>query len=573
MNRQRLNLFFTIAIVLAVISAVIAIPGPLNRGIDFLNSKIDLGIPRLPEKPFQYGLDLQGGSRLIYEADMSSISTENKGKALEGVRGVIERRINSFGVSGAQVKTSVSGNNYRLIVLLPNVKDLDKAMKWIGETPRLEFKEKRSLPDLTEEQKKEMEQFNEEAKEKAEEALSKTSEGEWEELVKEYSEDEATKESGGNLGWVNKGQLPSSIDENLFNELKKGEIAQEVLETEGGYHVIKKTDSRTVGNTEQAEVSHIFIEKKIKEDVLNLENWDPWEYTGLGGKQLEDARIKIDQNTGEPNVVLEFNKEGAEKLAEVTKRNIGDPLAIFLDGEAIIDTTGDGKITSADIYAPTVQSEIKNGQAVISGDMDIERARTIVERLRAGALPVPINLIYQKTVGSTLGRVYLEKSLKAGIIGFLAVIVFMIAFYRLPGLLASLSLGLYGALVLTLFKTIPVTLSMAGIGGVILSVGMAIDANILIFSRFREELDKESSFKASIVEGFRRAWPSIRDGNFTTLIATVILYGFGTSFVKGFALTLGLGVLVSMFAAMFITRTLLEKFESTKLEKIDWLWK
>lgn len=572
MTKQRVNLFFTTAIVLAVISAVIAFPGPLNKGIDFLNSTIDLGIPHIPEKPYQYGLDLQGGSRLIYEAEMSDIPRGDRGKALGAARGVIERRVNSFGVSGVQVKTNVTGDHYRLIVLLPNVKNLDEAMKVIGETPRLEFKTKNPLPELTEEQRKEMEEYNEKAQERAKEALSKISESDFSTVAKEYSEDKSTKDQGGDIGWVSKGQLPSPIDRTVFN-LKKGEVSDKVIEATSSFHIIKRTDSRTVGNVEQARVSRILIKKKTKKDVLDLEDWDPWQYTGLGGKQLEETTVRIDKNTQEPQVILNFNEKGAKKLAEITKNNIGKPLAIFLDGKSIIDTTGDGKITSADIYAPTIQSEITNGKASISGGMDVERARTIVERLREGALPVPINLIYQKTVGSTLGKISLQKSLKAGIIGFLAVIVFMIAFYRLPGFLASLSLGLYGALVLTLFKTIPVTLSMAGIGGVILSVGMAIDANILIFSRFREELEKKSSFKASVVEGFRRAWPSIRDGNFTTLIATVILYGFGTSFVKGFALTLGLGVLVSMFAAMFITRTLLQKFEDTKLEKIDWLWK
>jgi len=196
----------------------------------------------------------------------------------------------------------------------------------------------------------------------------------------------------------------------------------------------------------------------------------------------------------------------------------------------------------------------------------------LAKNLNAGALPVPITLISQQSVGPTLGAISLNQSLKAGIIGFLLVIIFLIIFYRLPGFLASLSLIVYVAIILSLFKLIPVTLTLAGIGGFVLSIGMAVDANILIFSRIREEL-KESSFSVAIEEGFRRSWPSIRDGNMTTLIVALILFGLGTSFIKGFAFTLSIGILISMFSAIFITRTLLRLFIDTKFENINWLWK
>jgi preprotein translocase subunit SecD len=215
---------------------------------------------------------------------------------------------------------------------------------------------------------------------------------------------------------------------------------------------------------------------------------------------------------------------------------------------------------------------ISGGKAQITGQFTIEEARRLARDLNAGALPVPINLISQQSVGPTLGAISLEKSLKAGIFGFLAIIVFLILFYRLPGVLSSLTLGIYVAFVLSLFKLMGVTLTLAGIGGFILSIGMAIDANILIFSRMREELKTGKTFSQSIQESFRRAWPSIRDGNFTTLIVAAILFWFGTSFIKGFALTLSLGILLSMFSAMFITRTFLECFEGSGLEKIKWLW-
>jgi preprotein translocase subunit SecD len=219
-----------------------------------------------------------------------------------------------------------------------------------------------------------------------------------------------------------------------------------------------------------------------------------------------------------------------------------------------------------------VREAIPNGKARITGKFTTEEAKDLARNLNAGALPVPIKLISQKTIGPVLGKISLEKSLNAGMIGFLIVILFMILFYRVPGIVASLALIIYGCLVLSLFKLIPVTLTLAGIGGVILSVGMAVDANVLIFERMKEEKQSGRSLDSSIRVGFARAWPSIRDGNVTTLIVALIMFFFGTSFIKGFALTLSLGILVSMFSAIFITKTFLKIFVGTKLEKIKFLW-
>jgi len=202
----------------------------------------------------------------------------------------------------------------------------------------------------------------------------------------------------------------------------------------------------------------------------------------------------------------------------------------------------------------------------------VEEARALVRNLNAGALPVPISLISQQSVGPTLGKISLDKSLKAGLFGFLAVILFMIIFYRLPGLLASIALGIYAVIILTIFKLVPVTLTLAGIGGFILSIGMAVDANILIFSRMREELKQQKPFFQVINDGFSRAWTSIRDSNLNTLIVSLIFFSFGTGFIKGFALTLIIGVLISMFSAVFITRNFLKLFVGTKAEKLRTLW-
>jgi len=223
--------------------------------------------------------------------------------------------------------------------------------------------------------------------------------------------------------------------------------------------------------------------------------------------------------------------------------------------------------------APIVQDKISGGKAQITGDFTIQEAKDRVRELNTGALPVPITLISQQSVGPILGKISLEKSLIACIIGFLAVIVFLILFYRLPGFLASLSLGVFIGIVLVLFKLIPVTLTLAGIGGAILSIGMAIDANILIFSRMREEMKQGRGFIQSVEQGFERAWSSIRDGNLTTLLVALILFAFGTSFIKGFALVLSLGILISMFSAIFITKNFLKLFEGTRFENIKWLWR
>lgn len=222
---------------------------------------------------------------------------------------------------------------------------------------------------------------------------------------------------------------------------------------------------------------------------------------------------------------------------------MGEPIAIFLDGSPI--------------SVPTVQTEITDGRAIISGNFNIQEARLLSQRLNAGALPVPINLVSQQSVGATLGAETLAKSVKAGAVAIVLVMIFMLIYYRLPGLLSIISLSLYIALTLALFKIIGVTMTLAGIGGFVLSIGMAVDANVLIFERLKEELRGGKSLKAAVEEGFLRAWTSIRDGNISTLITCALLIWFGSSFVQGFAMTLAIGILISMFTAITITRLML----------------
>ena len=430
----------------------------------------------IPEKPFKLGLDLQGGTHLVYEADLSNIEKEDFSSSMQGLRDVIERRVNLFGVEEPIVQTQEAAGHQRLIVELAGIKDPAEAIKMIGQTPFLEFKEQKS-------------------------------------------EEERQK---------------------ILDKQAEIQARAEELQEQG------KT------------------QEEIAEELEKIENWqlgteDLFQQTPLTGKYLKKAELGFGQTAYQPLVLLQFNDEGSKIFADLTEKNVGKPLAIYIDG--------------APISAPIVQEIISGGKAQITGQFTVEEAKKLARNLNAGALPVPITLISQQSVGPTLGAISLEKSLKASIVGLLAVILFLIFFYRLPGLISSLTLGIYIALVLALFKLVPVTLTLASVGGFILSIGMAIDANILIFSRMREELSENKTFAIAVEEGFNRAWPSIRDGNFTTLLVALILFAFGASFIKGFALTLSIGILMSMFSAIIITKSFLRCFVGTKLERVRWLWK
>ncbi|MBU4205079.1 protein translocase subunit SecD [Patescibacteria group bacterium] len=448
----------------------------IYQGVDLLNQRLSLNFSHFWTKPFRLGLDLQGGVSLIYEADLTNIDDKDKAEVMAGLRDVIERRVNLFGVTEPSVQ--VSGEN-RLIVELAGIKDVDEAIGMIGETPYLEFLEQRT--------------------------------------------EEETKQ-----------------------------IIDKITEVQG----------------------------KTIEEMQEVENWElafqhPYfKPTELTGKYLKKSQVVFDQTSYKPTIQLQFNDEGAVLFEQVTERNVGNPLAIFLDGMSIVDTDADNQITQADIYAPIVQDKISGGKAVITGDMSTQRANEIVRRLNSGALPVKIGTpISQKAVGPTLGEVSLRESLLAGILGFLAILLFLIIFYRIPGLLASFSLLFYIVLMLSLVKLFSITLTLAGIAGFILSMGMAVDANILVFSRMREEIKSGKTFQQSIAEGLKRAWPSIRDGNFTTILVALVLFFLGTSFVKGFALTLMLGNIIGMFTSIFITNHFLKFFSRGKTPRPMWLWK
>jgi protein-export membrane protein SecD len=278
--------------------------------------------------------------------------------------------------------------------------------------------------------------------------------------------------------------------------------------------------------------------------------------TVMTGDILRTAIATQDQ-LGQWQIQFDLTSAGSEQFFEYTRANIGNPLVIVLDGRVL--------------SAPTIQAAIRDN-GVITGQFSREEAEGLAVQMRYGALPIPLQVVDVRTIGASLGQDSVDRSLRAGIIGMAMVLVFMLVLYRLPGLLANLALIFYVTLNLTIYELIPITLTLPGIAGFLLSVGMAVDANILIFERMKEQLRSGRSLRLAVEVGFSRAWPAIRDGNFSTLISCAVLYWFGNNFgatvVQGFAVTLALGVLISMFTAVFATRTFMRLFLSRQGQRL-----
>lgn len=408
--KKKKNLLFLFLIALIIICILLVFPFSFTK--DWLKKK---GID------FRLGLDLKGGIQLIYEADVSKIPEGEIDQAMTSLRSAIERRVNLFGVSEPIIQTSKGQDGkWRLFVALPGIKDFDQALKVIGKTAHLDFRE---------------------------------------------------------------------------------------------------------------EKNNTFVP------------------TGLEGKHLKKAEVGTNPQTGEIVVNLEFNAEGAQLFSEITKRNVGKYVAIYLDDDPI--------------SIPKVNEEIREGKAVISGNFDLSSARILATQLNAGALPVPITLASQTNVEASLGSKYLKMSLIGAGIGIFLVALFMIFYYRWAGILADITLFIYTIFVLAIFKLSsltpwPIVLTLSGIAGFVLSVAMSIDGNVLIFERMKEELNEGQTLMGAMISGFKRAWTSIRDAYTSSLITCFVLYWAGTGLVRGFALTLALGLLISMFTAVYITRFFME---------------
>jgi len=415
----------------------------LNQKIDFIINplKIDgqiFGLKIKKEFKTHLGLDLKGGSHLVFEADTKKIKEEDLEDALNSARDIIEKRVNFFGVSEPQIQTLKSQGKYRISVDLPGITDVSSAIKLIGQTAQLSFKEETPAKD-------------------------------------------------------------------------------------------------------QKEATETPIFLRLTKD------------TGLTGKHIKKAQLTFDNQTGKPQVALIFTDEGAKLFAKITERNVGKPVAIFLDQFLL--------------SAPIVQQKIEGGNAVITGNFTVDEAKKLAIAINSGALPLPIKLVEQKNIGPTLGASEVRKSVYAGVVGLFLVILFMVLYYGKLGIIASLALLIYGALSLAIFRAIPVVLTLPGVAGFILSIGMAVDSNILIFERMKEELRKGKSFEIAFNLGFGRAIDAIKDANITTLTVAFILFNplnweflpqFGM--VRGFALTLGIGVATSLFTGVVITKRLIKFF-------------
>jgi preprotein translocase subunit SecD len=423
-------------IVLTAVSLYIDLPSK------FWLSKWEINLPPLdftfagyrirPNLQIRKGIDLAGGTHLVFQADMKDIQEADRDSALGSVAENIQRRVNLFGLNETLVQTSKLADNYRLVVEIPGVENIGQAVDLIGQTARLDFR-----------------------------------------------------------------------------ELKK-----------------EATQASTLA------------------DFLP---------TGLTGKDLAKSVVQFDQNTGKPVVGLKFSDEGAKKFSEITGRNVNRPVGIFLD--------------DLPVTIPMVKEQIKDGQAVITGEYTADQAKQLSTQLNAGALPAPIKIIEQRNIGAILGTESVQKSVRAGMIGLLMVILFMALYYGRLGILADVGLIIYGLLTLTIYKIFAITLTLPGIAGFLLSVGMAVDSNILIFERMKEEERMGKPRLMAMELGFGRAWDSIKDANICTLITCFILFNpFGWSFlntsgmIRGFALTLVIGVVLSLFTGIVVTRTILRSF-------------
>ena len=424
-----------------------------------------------PTRPFKLGLDLAGGSHLVYEADVSKVPPAEVPALMDSLRDLIERRVNAFGVSEpiVQVESSsfVSDTvSHRLVIELPGVTDVKQAVDEIGKTPLLEFK--------------------------------------------------------------------------LLDKQKAAEQA-----------TLKNLQAQLNASGSKAVVSNIQMNGEA------VEKEDPFVDTGLTGRYLKTATLNFangqsGQLANDPMVTVKFNDEGAKLFAKITKENTGEQLGIFLDGELL--------------SSPVINEPITGGSAVISGQFTVDEAKELAKNLSFGALPVPITLSSTETIDASLGAGVVRQSILAGLYGFTFVGFLMLLWYRVPGLVACIALISYVLISLLVFLLVPVTLTAAGLAGLVLSLGIAVDANVLVFERMKEEFRSGKSSREAISIGFGRAWSAIRDSHVTGLISAVILFWFGTAMIKGFALVLGFGILTSLLSAITITRTLLLVVPDVKRE-------
>ncbi|MBU1992546.1 protein translocase subunit SecF [Patescibacteria group bacterium] len=704
-----------------VILAVALLLGLFNSPPSFKEKYMSFLPDSVKSQHIHLGLDLQGGSQLDYKIDLRKVPAADRKAIVDGVFGVIEKRVNGLGVAEPNIFLSEVADEQHIIVELAGIKDLEEAKQTVGKTIQLEFKEQKEEMDPYEKDKR---------KAHANDILTRINEGEDFELIgQEEAQAEPGKTEFQEVDFVFESELSNKTKEDL-EKLDEGEVSNTLTESSGeytvseqgqltektGYNILKLLETKKeIRFDKELDVSHILVSyqgaeeavegvtrteeeareviKEIQEKLaeggnfaglakeysddsasasaggvldapvnkkspyvrtfqdaaLDIENegdvtdlvktkfgfhlikadeirtdveetqykyqkiWvstipDPWKDTGLTGQHFIHADVQLD-NLYQPYISIQFNDEGADLFEKITGENVNKPIAIFVGGQLI--------------SAPNVREKISGGQAQITGRFTPEEASNLARDLNTGAIPAPIILTGQYTIGASLGQEALDQSVWAGIIGLILLGIFMILYYRLPGLLANIALGVYAVILLFLIKSevhlgiavaiaigifvalvykilnskdpgwektlsfllscvvlffityvlrTPIVLTLAGVAGVILSIGMAVDANILIFERIKEELREGRPLGSAIDIGFDRAWSSIRDSNFSSLITCAILFYFGSSTIQGFAFNLAAGILVSMFTAITVTKTLLRATVGTKLGENLWLF-
>jgi preprotein translocase subunit SecD len=439
------------------------------------------------------GLDLVGGVQALLEANLPA-STPITSTDMDTARQIVENRVNGLGVSEAVVQ--IAGER-RILVQLPGETDPQKALSTIQQTGLLEFVDMSTLT-------------NQQAF-----ALTGTT-------------------IRTDFGQSGQGNQTSPTPTQTITSTTSISPTQGITTTSAITGTTPVTGTQTVTGTNTLTGTQATPSGPIFHTIMT-------------GAALSNVGVQVNSTTGQYEVSFELKSDGAKTFSDYTTAHVGQVLAIVLDKKVI--------------SAPTINSPITDGKGVIQGNFTSQTANDLAVQLRYGSLPIPLKVVTSKTVGPTLGQDSLRKSLLAGLIGLTVVILFMGLYYRLPGIVADLALLIYAITTFALFKLIPITLTLPGIAGFVLSVGMAVDANVLIFERLKEELRAGRTLRQAIDLGWARAWPSIRDSNLSTLITCLILFWFGSTFganiVKGFALTLSIGVGVSMFTAIIVTRTFL----------------
>lgn len=682
-NTLKRNL--TYVLILFIASAVIALP--ITKDTTFFKlspipiiSDIWLWVKN---HNYHFGLDILGGTSLEYKIDLTKVDKADINSISNGILRVIEKRVNNLGVAESNIylaNTSLGGKH--IIVELPGVKDIDEAIKTVGKTVLLEFKEQKS--EYTKEELEDINKYNNDVRDKAKKILEELKlkqtekdfdfisfakqnsdinvvESDWlyeDELPvnlrsimqynkgqisdkfievdeesstptiqipqmtdkkesnrkvftqEEYrishivisftgsslssfnknihiSKEEAKKKAekilsnilsnnttfekevinsdetnsaknGGDMGFISKSNIMPEIGDIIFTaSTVVGNIIPQVIETGFGYHIIKVTDHKDAKSETKTEPQLKYISVTLK--LKPTKPQEGWAETKLTGAQFKRADVTFDQ-LGRPQVSIKFNDEGTQLFAELTKKNLQKPIAIFLDGQILT--------------SPIVQTEITNGEAVITGDFNTQAAITLARDLNTGAIPAPITLVAQNNVGPTIGADALKYSIYASVLAFIFVAIFMMLYYKLSGIISVIALIFYTTLMLSIIKLVPITLTVAGIAGMILSVGMAVDANILIFARIKEELKiNKKSLKIAIEIGFNRAWSAIWDSHISSLLTAIILFIFGTGMIRGFAVILIVGIILSLFSAVYITRQImLFIIQENKIPKNENLW-